>query len=101
MHPKLPLAVGPRHEAVQNFRELLASRGVRRGRVVPNLAPATIAPGVVDRPGTPIAVAAAAPTKRSSGSLAPWIAVVAALALLVVGLAIFDERDRRAKRTSS
>jgi hypothetical protein len=86
---------------VQNFRELLASRAVRRGRVAPHVAPATTAPGVVDRPDAPIAAAAAAPTKRSSGSLAPWIAVVAALALLVVGLAIFDARDRRAKRTSN
>jgi hypothetical protein len=101
VHPTLPLAVGPRHEAVQNFRQLLASRAVRRGRVAPTIAPATIAPGVVDRPGAPIAAAPAAPTKRSSGSLAPWIAVVAALALLVVGLAIFDARDRRAKRTSN
>jgi murein DD-endopeptidase MepM/ murein hydrolase activator NlpD len=98
VHPKLPRAVWPRHEAVQNFRELLAARGQTRHKARPNVAPAPIIPGVVDRPRAPVAKAVSPSAKTSSGSLAPWIAGVAALAMLVLGLAILDERDRRAKR---
>jgi murein DD-endopeptidase MepM/ murein hydrolase activator NlpD len=97
VHPRLPRAAAFRLEAVKNFRELLAARGLthRSQRVA---APTPIrlpVPVTVPAPNR-APVAAAVTVVRSHGwtTTDTWIVANAAMAVLAVGLALWRRRLR-------
>jgi hypothetical protein len=93
VHPRLPHLARFRHEALQNFRELLAARSVKRE----SRKTASPFPSPRLRPEPRIAAASvpAPHGRRSSGRLV-WVALDSALAVAALGLVLRQRRRRRA-----